>query len=621
MTSWENASCGGERTPTEEQFAVVDRRNFLSGISKKEASVETNYVVIVIVQWLFFELGSCRKSRCIHVSSSARGNGFTYRHERLASPVIKNLGVEDEGFVVSGWRIKCGEKMMWPLSRRRSVRAAVLTLRRLWRMCWARCTCSVMQFPRLRRARFTMIWRWCWDRRMKDVLRMANDVRGIIVDEKNCWERREFGSAHRAKRIVFQNCQVTLQLPQSAFPRVFRIAHQWIIALGTVVTVGVAKRGPQHMQRFHKRRHPWGREVQTTLPTLVLEHHEVGLSLSGTKNSVRKAPQWCGKLILAGQYLASEQDLRFHQWFLRNVNHVHIVQCVCLKCRSRSEWLRVPPILWRSMLFHVFLSQMEFDYCGHGRRGKFMVAFLACVSQMKMTVRTWACELQAETLRFLRFDRVATWSWSTDFPPTQSRPEMNEKSSRWKIFSCILGDRRGRKPLYFHVAHSVGKTDDWKRHEIAVCLHGLRDSIKRWGLRTHAISSERIFLLFAASYDFRVEVLDLMYTFLQADSTSNMFDPPPNGQEREGWIWDGKAQRRVANFFFFFRFFRWCFPGRHGTVYQASWNEVFFLCLRRTKNEFFLISTTFFFLRNQQIETNQTVYFLHAVHFLSPLTL
>ena len=41
---------GGESTPTEEQFAVVDRRSFLSGISKKEARVETNYVVIVIVQ-------------------------------------------------------------------------------------------------------------------------------------------------------------------------------------------------------------------------------------------------------------------------------------------------------------------------------------------------------------------------------------------------------------------------------------------------------------------------------------------------------------------------------------------------------------------------------------------
>ena len=262
---------------------------------------------------------------------------------------------------------------------------------------------------------------------------------------------------------------------------------------------------------------------------------------------------------------------------------------------------------------------MEFDYCGHGRRGKFMVAFLACVSQMKMTVRTWACELQAETLRFLRFDRVASWSWSTDFPPTQSRPEMNEKSSRWKIFSCILGDRRGRKPLYFHVAHSVGKTDDWKRHEIAVCLHGLRDSIKRWGLRTHAISSERIFLLFAASYDFRVEVLDLMYTFLQADSTSNMFDPPPNGQEREGWIWDGKAQRRVANFFFS-DFFVGAFPADMGPFTRQVGMRFFFCAWGERKMSSFSFRRPFF-LRNQQIETNQTVYFSHAVHFLSPLTL
>ena len=49
MTLWENAFFGGESIPTEEQFAVVHRRSFLSGISKKEASVETNNVVIVIV--------------------------------------------------------------------------------------------------------------------------------------------------------------------------------------------------------------------------------------------------------------------------------------------------------------------------------------------------------------------------------------------------------------------------------------------------------------------------------------------------------------------------------------------------------------------------------------------
>ena len=38
-----------------------------------------------------------------------------------------------------------------------------------------------------------------------------------------------------------------------------------------------------------------------------------------------------------------------------------------------------------------------------------------------------------------------------------------------------------------------------------------------------------------------------------------------------------------------FRFLRWCFHG--WAVYQASWNDVF-LCMRRTRCELFLISTT-----------------------------
>ena len=50
VTLWEIASFGGESTPTEEQFAVVDRCNFLSGISKKEASVGTNFFMVVVVQ-------------------------------------------------------------------------------------------------------------------------------------------------------------------------------------------------------------------------------------------------------------------------------------------------------------------------------------------------------------------------------------------------------------------------------------------------------------------------------------------------------------------------------------------------------------------------------------------
>ena len=59
--------------------------------------------------WLF-----CRWSRCINVSSSsiARGNGFTHRHERLASPVISGLWMEDqvwcEDVVASfeGWNVR-----------------------------------------------------------------------------------------------------------------------------------------------------------------------------------------------------------------------------------------------------------------------------------------------------------------------------------------------------------------------------------------------------------------------------------------------------------------------------------------------------------------------------------
>ena len=44
MTMWENARFGGKSIPTEEQF--IDRRSF-SGVWKRDASVETNYVLIV----------------------------------------------------------------------------------------------------------------------------------------------------------------------------------------------------------------------------------------------------------------------------------------------------------------------------------------------------------------------------------------------------------------------------------------------------------------------------------------------------------------------------------------------------------------------------------------------
>ena len=87
VTWWENASYGGESTPTEEQFAVVDRRNFLSGISKKEASVGTNYVVIVVVQWLFFWFGGLVARyvvftwAAVHVETVSRTDTKDWHHQ------------------------------------------------------------------------------------------------------------------------------------------------------------------------------------------------------------------------------------------------------------------------------------------------------------------------------------------------------------------------------------------------------------------------------------------------------------------------------------------------------------------------------------------------------------
>ena len=45
VTMWENARFGGKSIPTEEQ--CNDRRSFFSGVWKRDACVETNYVVIV----------------------------------------------------------------------------------------------------------------------------------------------------------------------------------------------------------------------------------------------------------------------------------------------------------------------------------------------------------------------------------------------------------------------------------------------------------------------------------------------------------------------------------------------------------------------------------------------
>ena len=49
--------------------------------------------------------------------------------------------------------------------------------------------------------------------------------------------------------------------------------------------------------------------------------------------------------------------------------------------------------------------------------------------------------------------------------------------------------------------------------------------------------SVRELLLYAAWFDLRVEIGDLVCAFIQADSSCEMFARPPKGQERGGWIW------------------------------------------------------------------------------------
>ena len=44
-------------------------------------------------------------------------------------------------------------------------------------------------------------------------------------------------------------------------------------------------------------------------------------------------------------------------------------------------------------------------------------------------------------------------------------------------------------------------------------------------------------LLYAAWFDLRVETGDLVWAFMQADSSCEMFARPPKRQERDGWIW------------------------------------------------------------------------------------
>ena len=49
--------------------------------------------------------------------------------------------------------------------------------------------------------------------------------------------------------------------------------------------------------------------------------------------------------------------------------------------------------------------------------------------------------------------------------------------------------------------------------------------------------SVRGVLLYAAWFDLRVEIGDLVCAFMQADSSCEMFARHPKGQERDGWIW------------------------------------------------------------------------------------
>ena len=91
---------------------------------------------------------------------------------------------------------------------------------------------------------------------MKDVLGVANDVRGIVVDEKKLlgearvrlYTSRE---AHCISKLSGQSAVATKCISAS-FSNRGAVDKK---LLGTVVTVGVAKRGPQRFQRFHKRRH------------------------------------------------------------------------------------------------------------------------------------------------------------------------------------------------------------------------------------------------------------------------------------------------------------------------------------------------------------------------------
>ena len=90
--------------------------------------------------------------------------------------------------------------------------------------------------------------------------------------------------------------------------------------------------------------------------------------------------------------------------------------------------------------------------------------------------------------------------WSTDFPPTKSRPETNEKSRRWKICSCIPGSRKKTYLLEKQSCSTAGyrgwKETEWHRQQwemifaqrqwwrLKSCVHVHASTHFMWDART-----------------------------------------------------------------------------------------------------------------------------------------
>ena len=100
-------------------------------------------------------------------------------------------------------------------------------------------------------------------------------------------------------------------------------------------------------------------------------------------------------------------------------------------------------------------------------------------------------------------------------------------------------------------------------------------------------------LLYAAWFDLRVETGDLVCALMQADSSCEMFAPPPKGQERNGWIWrlhGAMNGMRTAS-----RDFTEFLAGK----LTEHWSDVC-LCMSRTKHVWYLMWTTLSVVPNQQ---------------------